>query len=77
MLIICFSEQLVSTLREIFNWRHRSQGDDSQELAIPAASEKQSQLELFGFLQQGLKRSKRFYQMWQRTISGLAASEFK
>lgn len=53
------------------------QGENFQELAIPAAGDKQSQLELFGFLQQGLKRSKRFYQMWQRTISGLAASEFK
>ncbi|XP_064549377.1 Fanconi anemia group D2 protein homolog [Drosophila montana] len=69
--------ELVSTLREIFTWRHRSQKENSPVISTPAANNKQSQLELFGFLQQGLKRSKRFYQMWQRTISGLPASEFK
>ncbi|XP_060649460.1 LOW QUALITY PROTEIN: Fanconi anemia group D2 protein [Drosophila nasuta] len=69
--------ELVSTLREVFNWRYRAQGDNAVEMARPAANEKQSQLELFGFLQQGLRRSKRFYQMWQRIIAGLPAMEFR
>ncbi|KAH8311710.1 hypothetical protein KR044_007645 [Drosophila immigrans] len=69
--------ELVSTLREVFNWRHRTQGEAATEMSRPAANEKESQLELFGFLQQGLRRSKRFYQMWQRTIAGLPAGEFR
>ncbi|EDV91108.1 Fanconi anemia group D2 protein [Drosophila grimshawi] len=69
--------ELVFTLREIFNWRHRAPSANCIEAAEPAkANDKKSQLELFGFLQQGLKRSKRFYQMWQRTISGLPAGVF-
>ncbi|KAH8381489.1 hypothetical protein KR093_006396 [Drosophila rubida] len=69
--------ELVSTLREVFNWRHRAQDETVTDMARPAVNEKESQLELFGFLQQGLRRSKRFYQMWQRTIAGLPGSEFR
>ncbi|KAM8706214.1 hypothetical protein ACLKA7_010484 [Drosophila subpalustris] len=69
--------QLVSTLREIFNWRHRAHSNDSTEMVRPTSNDKQSQLELFGFLQQGLRRSKRFYQIWQRTIGGLPSTEFR
>ncbi|KAH8417749.1 hypothetical protein KR222_005289 [Zaprionus bogoriensis] len=71
--LIVDTPQLVSALREIFNWRHRTQSEDS----TPASYTKQSQLELFGYLQQGLKRSKRFYQMWQRTLGALPATDFR
>ncbi|XP_026845923.1 Fanconi anemia group D2 protein [Drosophila persimilis] len=65
--------ELVSTLREIFNWRHRALNESS---APAAANDKKSQLDLFGFLELGLIRSKRFYQMWQRLIASLPADGF-
>lgn len=40
-------------------------------------NDKKSQLELFGFLELGLIRSKKFYQMWQKTIAGLPAEHFR
>ncbi|XP_022209594.2 Fanconi anemia group D2 protein homolog [Drosophila obscura] len=64
--------EMVSTLREIFNWRHRALNDSS----APTANDKKSQLELFGFLKLGLIRSHRFYQMWQRLIATLPADGF-
>ncbi|SPP83080.1 Fanconi anemia group D2 protein homolog [Drosophila guanche] len=64
--------ELVSTLREIFNCRHRA----LNESGAPTANDKKSQLDLFGFLELGLIRSKRFYQLWQRLIATLPADGF-
>uniref|UniRef100_A0A6P4EZY6 Fanconi anemia group D2 protein n=1 Tax=Drosophila rhopaloa TaxID=1041015 RepID=A0A6P4EZY6_DRORH len=60
---------LICSLREIFNWRHRDQNSNT-------ADNKKSQLELFGFLELGLIRSKRFYQAWQRSAGSLPADGF-
>ncbi|ALC46708.1 Fancd2 [Drosophila busckii] len=68
--------ELVSTLREIFNWHYRSQSEEPGHIFTPAANDKELQLELFSFLHQGLTRSKRFYQMWQRVLAALPATEF-
>ncbi|KAH8247136.1 hypothetical protein KR032_010698 [Drosophila birchii] len=63
---------LVTKLREIFNWRHMVHRDNSSA----PADDKKTQLELFGFLELGLIRSKRFYQTWQRSAASLPAEEF-
>ncbi|KAH8265254.1 hypothetical protein KR038_002491 [Drosophila bunnanda] len=63
---------LVIKLREIFNWRHTVHRDDSSA----PVDNKKSQLELFGFLELGLIRSKKFYQTWQRTAASLPAEGF-
>ncbi|KAH8292041.1 hypothetical protein KR054_003960 [Drosophila jambulina] len=63
---------LVNKLREIFNWRHTVYRDKSSA----SVDDKKSQLELFGFLELGLIRSKRFYQTWQRTAASLPAEGF-
>ncbi|KAH8294661.1 hypothetical protein KR018_001006 [Drosophila ironensis] len=65
-------KQLVLALRDIFNWRETNAKDKSSQ----PACDKKSQLELFGFLELGITRSKKFYQMWQRSISGLPGNEF-
>ncbi|EDV43092.1 uncharacterized protein Dana_GF18312 [Drosophila ananassae] len=64
--------ELVNTLRDIFNWRHMNYKENSS----PLVNDKKSQLELFGFVELGLIRSKKFYQMWQKTIAGLPADHF-
>ncbi|KAH8382936.1 hypothetical protein KR009_005875 [Drosophila setifemur] len=64
--------ELVLILREIFNWRHKNYKDKGP----PTASDKKSQLDLFGFVELGIIRSKRFYQIWQRAIAGLPANGF-
>ncbi|XP_017048859.1 Fanconi anemia group D2 protein [Drosophila ficusphila] len=63
---------LIGSLREIFNWRHTVRGDKN----TTTADNKKSQLELFGFLELGLIRSKRFYQTWQRSAATLPADGF-
>ncbi|XP_017017550.1 Fanconi anemia group D2 protein homolog [Drosophila kikkawai] len=63
---------LVIKLREIFNWRHSVHRDNSSA----PVDDRKSQLELFGFLELGLIRSKRFYQTWQRTAASLPAEGF-
>lgn len=69
--------KLVVALRQIFNWLYKVEGDTTTTAATFTSNNKQSQLELFGYLLQGLKRSRRFYQMWQRSIGGLPACEFR
>ncbi|XP_068157652.1 Fanconi anemia group D2 protein homolog isoform X2 [Drosophila tropicalis] len=61
--------QLIVTLREIFSWYQSANSN--------LANDKKSQLELFEFLKLGLIRSQRFYQLWQRSISGLRSNAFK
>ncbi|EDV48341.1 Fanconi anemia group D2 protein [Drosophila erecta] len=63
---------LIGTLREIFNWRHTIAREENSE----RGDSKQSQLELFSFLELGLIRSKKFYQACQRSSAGVPAEEF-
>uniref|UniRef100_A0A1I8M2U3 Uncharacterized protein n=1 Tax=Musca domestica TaxID=7370 RepID=A0A1I8M2U3_MUSDO len=62
-------KELVSTLREILNWNE----NDSTTLA----KDKQLQLELFSYIEQGFTRSKKFYSIWQKTIASTKSSNFK
>ncbi|XP_017119014.1 Fanconi anemia group D2 protein [Drosophila elegans] len=63
---------LIGSLREIFNWRHTiKRGKNSA-----TEDNRKSQLELFGFLELGLIRSKRFYQACQRSAGVLPADAF-
>ncbi|XP_017074591.2 Fanconi anemia group D2 protein [Drosophila eugracilis] len=63
---------LIGSLREIFNWRHTL--DRTENSA--KTDDKKSQLELFGFIELGLIRSKRFYQACQRSAASLSAEGF-
>ncbi|XP_036674528.2 Fanconi anemia group D2 protein homolog [Drosophila suzukii] len=63
---------LIGSLREIFNSRHTAHSDGNSA----TIENKKSQLELFGFLELGLIRSKRFYQAFQRSCATLSAEEF-
>ncbi|XP_017003443.2 Fanconi anemia group D2 protein homolog [Drosophila takahashii] len=63
---------LIGSLREMFNWRHTAHRDENSA----TTERKKSQLELFGFLELGLIRSKRFYQAFQRSSASLSAEEF-
>uniref|UniRef100_A0A1I8ML88 Fanconi anemia group D2 protein n=1 Tax=Musca domestica TaxID=7370 RepID=A0A1I8ML88_MUSDO len=62
-------KELVNTLREILNWNE----NDSTTLA----KDKQLQLELFSYIEQGFTRSKKFYSIWQKTIASTKSSNFK
>ncbi|XP_065371634.1 Fanconi anemia group D2 protein homolog [Calliphora vicina] len=63
-------KELINTLRLILHWR-----EDTS--AISLAKDKQLQLELFGYIEQGLTRSKKFYSIWQKSIASLASTQFK
>lgn len=70
IIIIClYIIQLVNTLREILNWNDND--------ATTLANDKQLQLELFGYIEQGFTRSKKFYSIWQKTIASLKSTQFK
>uniref|UniRef100_A0A1I8P4T9 Fanconi anemia group D2 protein n=1 Tax=Stomoxys calcitrans TaxID=35570 RepID=A0A1I8P4T9_STOCA len=62
-------KELVTTLREILNW------NDNDETTL--ANDKQLQLELFSYIEQGFTRSKKFYSIWQKTIASLKSIHFK
>ncbi|XP_075147776.1 fancd2 [Haematobia irritans] len=62
-------KELVSTLRDILDWND----NDVSTLA----NDKQLQLELFGYIEQGFTRSKKFYSVWQKTIASLKPAHFK
>lgn len=57
-------------MREILHWRENTPTGS-------LAKDKQLQLELFGYVEQGLTRSKKFYSLWQKSISSLASTQFK
>lgn len=63
---------LIGSLRGIFNWRHTNE----TEKISASEDSKKSQLELFGFLELGLIRSKKFYQACQRSSASVPAAEF-
>ncbi|XP_037821987.1 Fanconi anemia group D2 protein [Lucilia sericata] len=63
-------KELVNTLREILHWR-----EDTSTSSL--AKDKQLQLELFGYIEQGLTRSKKFYSIWQKSIATLSSTQFK
>lgn len=60
--------QLITALREILIWNTNG---------ISNSNDKQSQLEVFHFINQGLTRSKRFYEIWQKNCASLPASQFR
>ncbi|XP_073815806.1 fancd2 isoform X2 [Musca autumnalis] len=62
-------KELVNTLREILTWNEND--------ATTLANDKQLQLELFSYIEQGFTRSKKFYSIWQKTIASLKSCNFK
>ncbi|XP_030369940.1 Fanconi anemia group D2 protein isoform X2 [Scaptodrosophila lebanonensis] len=66
--------EIVGVLREIFNSLQKT---DASNSSTNIGNDKPLQLELFNNLQVGLIRSKRFYQMWQKTIASLPSNSLK
>uniref|UniRef100_A0A1A9WNL2 Fanconi anemia group D2 protein n=1 Tax=Glossina brevipalpis TaxID=37001 RepID=A0A1A9WNL2_9MUSC len=63
-------KELVNTLRQILIW-----GENNTTSSL--SKNKTAQIELFGYIERGLIRSKKFYTIWLKTISNLSAAQFK
>ncbi|KAM7362212.1 fancd2 [Cochliomyia hominivorax] len=64
------TKELINTLREILHW-----SEDTSTGSL--CNDKTLQLELFGYIEQGLTRSKKFYSIWQKIIASLPSIQFK